>query len=301
MSQIELGKEGFKLSYQRYLSDAVTGLVFISFFIVAFINKWKLPFVGDEWRTTFQNSVGTESQIAFLIFLFLIAPSVGLSLSAISWFFLGTPLIRLMWIWHKLSKLKWIGFPLRLLTDATDRSYDKQNLLEFFNVDNSTPVFKQRTKNRTDETASEQTDASAQPAETETSENIDIKGASENLYDVSNYYEQLVIFYFPAYFASQMEYVQGSRRLFRTIVLLLFSLGLYFWWAGFGFYSILQCLLSAVFLLLFTSLIEYYQAMKMLFMVYSLVMDRDDKPAPLERKEIAKLLVETRTRLFDTG
>jgi hypothetical protein len=44
MSQdFEFNKDGFKLSYQRYLSDGVTGLLFISFFIVAFINKRALP------------------------------------------------------------------------------------------------------------------------------------------------------------------------------------------------------------------------------------------------------------------
>lgn len=299
MSQIELGKEGFKLSYQRYLSDGVTGLIFISFFIIALIKKWEMPFVGHQWLTIFPNQVGTEVQIAFLIFLFVIAPSVGLTLSALSWFILGTPLIWLMRIWYKSSKLQWISLPLRFFTYATNRSYDEENILRFFNVDNSVPFLKKETENQAKETA-QQLDDSAEPAEIKTNENVERKDASENLYDVSNYYEHLLIFYFPAYFASQMEYVQGSRRLFRTISALLFSLVLYFWCVHYNPNLILLCLLCAVFFLLFTSLIEYYQSMKMLFMIYSLVMDRvDDKSIPLARKEIARLLVESRTRLPD--
>ncbi len=272
MSQIELSKEGFKLSYQRYLSDGVTGLIFISFFVIAFIKKWELPFVGDKWLELFSKKVSTESQIAFLVFLFLIAPSVGLTLSAFSWFLLGTPLVRLIWLWHKFSKLKYLGFPLRFIIEATNRSYDEKKLLKFFKVDNSIPSFKKRKKT-----------------------------TSESLYEISNYYEHLLIFNFPAYFASQMEYIQGSRRLFRSITMMMFSLVIYFWFVHYNPSLIFTSLLSAVFFLFFTSLIEYYQAMKMLFMIYSLIMDNADKAAALDRREIARLLVEKRIPQTNTG
>lgn len=300
MSQIEISKEGFKLSYQRYLSDGVTGLMFISLFVIAYIKRWELPLVGKEWHTVFEKQVGTEVQIAFLIFLFFIAPSVGLSLSALSWFLLGTPLIRMMWIWHKFSKLQWIGLPLRFFTEVINRSYDEQHLLKFFNVDNSTPILKKKTENQAEENA-QASGGSGKTTKSKTNKNVEEKDASENLYDVSNYYDHLLIAYFPVYFASQMEYVQGSKRLFRTIALLLFSLVLYFGFVHYNSNLIFLCLVSAVFFLIFTSLIEYYQAMKMLFMVYSLLLDRIDKSAPLDRKEIAHLLVESRTRLSDTG
>ena len=247
----EFTKEGFKLSYQRYLSDGITGLMFISFFIVAFTKKWELPFVGDRWLTIFPNSVGTEVQIAFLIFLFLIAPSIGITLNALGWFLLGTPIIWLIWIWEKVPRMK-VGFLIRYLVAGTERAFDVKNLLSFFDIDNS-----------------------------------------RRLYDVSTYYEHLMAFYFPEYFATQIGYILGVSKFLRTAALFFLLLTIYFGIFHCSFYLGCLSLSSLLFFLLFASLNEYYQAIKILFMVYSLLVTKLGNEVSYSRKEIAQVLIKT--------
>lgn len=279
MSQdLEFNKEGFKMSYQRYLSDGITGLMFISFFIVAFIKKWELPIVRDTWLTLFPNEVNTEIRIASLIFLFLIAPSIGLTLNALSWFLLGAPSIWLIWLWDTLPKKRW-AFLMRYFIEGTNRSFHAENLFRFFNIEGSAPVIKNQTEETTDEI--------------ETNENQVRKDVPERLYDVANYFEHLLTFYFPSYFASQMDYVQGLRRFLRTTALLSVLLSIYFATVHYNLSSMLLSLLFAAFFLIFTSINEYFQALKMLFMVYTLVMDKFMENSPQNRKEIARVLAET--------
>jgi hypothetical protein len=279
MSQdFEFNKDGFKLSYQRYLSDGVTGLLFISFFIVAFMNEWALPIVGSDWLRIFSQPAKTDvPMIAFFIFLFLMAPSIGVILTASSWFLLGTPCILLMWIWGKLPRAKG-GFLINWLVSGTDRAYNAGKIIEFFKVDRSPVSFL----------------GNNGAAKTNRGNK---SGIGRSLYEVSSGFKHILIFNFPTYYASQIGYVKGVSRFLRTMALFFILLAIYFGplnylnlrrESSYGFLS----LFFAIFFLLFSSLNEYFHSIKVLFMVHSLVINKFKGSIPKNENEIVEALVE---------
>jgi hypothetical protein len=92
---------------------------------------------------------------------------------------------------------------------------------------------------------------------------------SEPIYEQANYYEQILSIYFPTYY-DQLEPVRGLRLFIRSLSLLALVTSMYSFLTLCDVHTGKLTLIVFGFLLLFSSLLEYYQCSKVLFMVYSL-------------------------------
>ena len=118
--------------------------------------------------------------------------------------------------------------------------------------------------------------------------------SAKKFYTEANYYEAILSIYFPTYY-DQLEPARGLRRFTRSLALLLLMTSLYCFitlrQARIGVFTLI---LFALFLL-FNSLLEYYQWLKVFFMVYSLSSDlHSGNPS---REEIVKNLKEISVKL----
>lgn len=87
MSQVELSKDGIKISYMRFLSDTSAGYILILFLVLT---------RGGEIAAKLPQSAVTEAAGVFVfLLLFVLATPLGLAINAVSWFALGGLQIRL--------------------------------------------------------------------------------------------------------------------------------------------------------------------------------------------------------------
>jgi hypothetical protein len=86
-NNIEIGKEGVRVSYLRLLSDSVSGFIVIVFGLTSYY----FPTFGLPLQDFFGSSlpISTEFKIFFVVALFVSASPLGLAINAISWFLLG--------------------------------------------------------------------------------------------------------------------------------------------------------------------------------------------------------------------
>ncbi|GHT36870.1 hypothetical protein AGMMS49574_29170 [Bacteroidia bacterium] len=93
---LKVNKDGIEISHSRYLSDNSTGLIVIlNLIILSHFDSFK--FINDF----FENKSAIEVFAIFL--LFLLATSLGLIVSFLSYFFLELIYICLEWIWWKFN------------------------------------------------------------------------------------------------------------------------------------------------------------------------------------------------------
>ncbi|AKB74482.1 hypothetical protein MSLAZ_1221 [Methanosarcina lacustris Z-7289] len=112
MDQIEISKDGIKISYLRLLSDSATGFLIILIFLICFH-----PIFAS---TTF------DIKLFALFLLFLLSTPLGLIINATSWFLLG-------WLEIYIVELC-VGenTVLKYLTGSTKKVYKYEELSEYF-------------------------------------------------------------------------------------------------------------------------------------------------------------------------
>lgn len=87
MPNIEVNKEGIKISYIRYLSDSGPGFIMLLTILAVYILD---PYANNVFYNLKQNlKLCDEIKIFIGVLAFLIATPLGLLLDAIAWVFLG--------------------------------------------------------------------------------------------------------------------------------------------------------------------------------------------------------------------
>lgn len=94
---IELSKEGIKISYLRFLSDSAAGQIVILLGLAAYY----FPIFGAPLRETYTAECSTEVKILVIVLLVLLSSPLGLSINATSWFLLSWVQIWLQQYWFK--------------------------------------------------------------------------------------------------------------------------------------------------------------------------------------------------------
>lgn len=84
-NNVEISKEGVKVSYLRLLSDSVSGFIVLLFVI----SSYYLPVFGKPLQEIYGVSFSTEAKIFIFVSFTLSASPIGLSINAMSWFSLG--------------------------------------------------------------------------------------------------------------------------------------------------------------------------------------------------------------------
>jgi hypothetical protein len=275
MSQnFEVTREGIKLSYVRFLSDSAAGYILLLLIGVAFSLRLPMPFVGTSWLKVIPAHLNTEDKIFLFFISFLIATPLGLTLNGISWFLLGALPVWLLGIWGKPLRIGALGnrqtsllgeirllinivlfFAAEFLITGTRRSYHADRTVHFFRLGSS---------------------------------------HSKRLYEQANFYEELLSIYFPFYYA-QLEPIRGLRRFIRSLSFLALIVLIYSFFTVSNASTIYLALVGFGILLLFNSLLEYYQCLKVLFMTYTLASDlHANNPS---RDEIVRNLIVLSARL----
>src|SRR5262245_59682435 len=95
---IEISKEGIKISYLRYLADSASCFIIILAILMAYYAGTDVPGFG-KLREIFVTHPGSEVKIAFLVLAFFVATPIGLVLNAIGWFLFGWLQLRLVEYW----------------------------------------------------------------------------------------------------------------------------------------------------------------------------------------------------------
>ncbi|HEX8844315.1 MAG TPA: hypothetical protein VF791_06710 [Pyrinomonadaceae bacterium] len=94
---IELSKEGIKISYLRFLSDSAAGQIVILVSLAAYY----FPIFGTSLRETYPADFSTEVKILVIILLVLVSSPLGLSINATSWYTLSWLQIKLQRFWFE--------------------------------------------------------------------------------------------------------------------------------------------------------------------------------------------------------
>lgn len=129
MSQtLEISKEGFKLSYLRFLSDSAPGYITLLLLGAAHSSGAPMPFLGHTWLHAIPSETSPQSQIFLFVLLFLLATPIGLILNAIGWFMLGPFQIWLIRFWF------WLPTEISYLVAGTRRSMHADDINLFFNL-----------------------------------------------------------------------------------------------------------------------------------------------------------------------
>lgn len=270
----EVTKEGIKLSYVRFLSDSAAGYILLLLVGIAFSLRLPMPFVGTTWLKVIPAHLNPEDKVFLFFISFLIATPLGLTLNGISWFLLGALHVWLLSIWGKpliidapnnnqassIEEMRLfinvaLFFVASFLITGTERSYHADKTIHFFRLGST------RTK---------------------------------RLYEQANYYEELLSIYFPSYYA-QVEPVRGLRRFIRSLSFLALIVLIYSFFTVRNAQTGYLALFVFGTLLLFNSLLEYYQCLKILFMTYTLSSDlHSSNPS---RDQIVGNLIGLSTRL----
>lgn len=124
--EIEISKDGLKLSYQRYLADSAAGFVVILGVLFAVSKGYPLPLFSHSLESLLKLS-DTIQLFVFLLLFFLATP-IGLFINGLSWFSVGWCRIYLIKFWFKLPD-KWYN---PLFPTKKALHYDK--LAEFFRI-----------------------------------------------------------------------------------------------------------------------------------------------------------------------
>lgn len=125
--EIQVSKDGLKLSYQRYMADSAAGFVVILGVMFLVGRGIPLPVFGHSLET-FRALSGHAPLFIFLI-IFLLATPIGLLLNGIGWFLLG---------WCKAPFIKFLfSLPRRWynILFSTKEAFYYTKLIEFFQID----------------------------------------------------------------------------------------------------------------------------------------------------------------------
>lgn len=131
-----------------------------------------------------------------------------------------------------------------------------------------------------------------------TTEFFRCRTSAEELYRQANYYEIILIVYFPTCY-EQIEPVRGLKRFTRSLAFIALLVSIYCFLTINNFSVGALAIVCFILLLLFNSMLEYYQWLFVLFAAYTL-----SSKIPLEnnpsREEIVQNLIETSARLRST-
>ncbi|MCW5206847.1 hypothetical protein VU08_07980 [Desulfobulbus sp. F5] len=131
--EIEISKDGLKLSYQRYLADSTAGFMVILAVLFVISKGYPLPFFGHSLESLLKLS--DTVQLFIFLFIFLLATPIGLLIHQLSWFMFG---------WFEIVPIK--------LLFKTDRNMYNPIFLtkQLFNYDDLDKFFKINSENKDD-------------------------------------------------------------------------------------------------------------------------------------------------------
>lgn len=118
---IQISKEGIKISYQRLIADSAAGYILAGFFVFEYVSG-SLPITPVA-------EITVEVRVFLLTVVFVLATPIGLAVNAMSWLFLGWLVIfvEALILWSSASGNKMLNFlvhiPIFFPTDTTI-SYD---------------------------------------------------------------------------------------------------------------------------------------------------------------------------------
>jgi hypothetical protein len=124
--EIEISKDGLKLSYQRYLADSAAGFVVILAVLFVVSMGYPLPFFGHSLESLMKLSDNVK--VFIFLLLFLLAMPLGLLINGVSWFLFGWCQIYLIKIWFRFPE-QWYSpfFP-------TKTAFQYTELAKFFQI-----------------------------------------------------------------------------------------------------------------------------------------------------------------------
>jgi hypothetical protein len=120
--KIEIGKEGFKFSYHRFVSDSALGFFFILLLFPKFLTlKHTLP----------KNFISSNEEIFIAILLIFLSTPLGLLINGISWIVLENISDGLTYWGFKHLK----RFPIRILISKDELLWNYENKVNFNSKD----------------------------------------------------------------------------------------------------------------------------------------------------------------------
>jgi hypothetical protein len=122
---IELSKEGIKISYLRFLSDSAAGQIVILIAVLAYY----FPVFGPPVQQAIKSGISTEVKILVVVLLVLLSSPLGLAINAASWFLLSWLQVGLQHYWFK--EQKWLA---RTLCKHTREEFQTELTKNYFNL-----------------------------------------------------------------------------------------------------------------------------------------------------------------------
>ncbi|CAK8723262.1 hypothetical protein GCAAIG_12995 [Candidatus Electronema halotolerans] len=122
--EIQISKDGLRLSYQRYLADSAAGFLVILIVLLALNKGVPLPFLGHSLESL--TTLSKDTKVFVFLITFLLATPLGLTINGLSWFFLG---------WCKLYSIDiWLKSPEKYFNPffPTKKSFRYKKLVTFF-------------------------------------------------------------------------------------------------------------------------------------------------------------------------
>ena len=132
--EIQISKDGLKLSYQRYMADSAAGFVVILATVLAITKGIPLPIFGHSLEGIAKLS--SQAQLFIFLVSFLLATPIGLLVNALSWFLIGWSRIYLFKLWFRLPENGYNPlFPTKI-------AFHHDNLSEFFRINDHVDINK---------------------------------------------------------------------------------------------------------------------------------------------------------------
>lgn len=125
--EIQISKDGLRLSYQRYLADSAAGFLVILIVLLAVNKGVPLPFLGHSLESL--ATLSKDTKIFIFLLLFFLATPLGLVINGLSWFSLGWLQVPINKKWFSL-KDKWYN---PLFPTKSEAYFDKMK--DFFEID----------------------------------------------------------------------------------------------------------------------------------------------------------------------
>ena len=122
---IELSKEGVKISYLRFLSDSAAGQIVILIAVLAYY----FPVFGQPVQRATTSGISTEVKLLVAVLLVFLSSPLGLAINATSWFLLSWLQVGLQHYWF--NERNWLA---RSLCKHTREEFQTELTKKYFDL-----------------------------------------------------------------------------------------------------------------------------------------------------------------------